>query len=80
MKTPIPGMHYIYLIVSRTKRQATDWGKIFTNLTSDRELISNISRLNILTKMYLHNYDTVSYYFSSHIVTTVDIVKTFYDL
>jgi hypothetical protein len=44
MKTPIPGMHYIYLIVSRTKRQATDWGKIFTNLTSDRRLISKIHK------------------------------------
>ena len=28
--------------VKRTKRQPTDWGKIFTNPTSDRGLISNI--------------------------------------
>jgi hypothetical protein len=28
--------------VSRTKEQPTDWGKIFTNPTSDRGLISNI--------------------------------------
>jgi hypothetical protein len=28
--------------VSRTKGQPTDWGKIFTNPTSDRRLISNI--------------------------------------
>jgi len=28
--------------VIRTKRQPTDWGKIFTNPTSDRGLISNI--------------------------------------
>jgi hypothetical protein len=29
-------------IVNRTKWQLTDWEKIFTNPTSDRELISNI--------------------------------------
>ena len=29
-------------IVNRTKPQPTDWEKIFTNPTSDRELISNI--------------------------------------
>jgi hypothetical protein len=28
--------------VKRTKRQPTDWEKIFTNPTSDRGLISNI--------------------------------------
>jgi hypothetical protein len=28
--------------VSRTKWQPTDWEKIFTNPTSDRQLISNI--------------------------------------
>ena len=28
--------------VNTTKRPPTDWEKIFTNLTSDRELISNI--------------------------------------
>ena len=28
--------------VNRTKQQPTDWEKIFTNLTSDRGLISNI--------------------------------------
>ena len=28
--------------VNRTKRQQTDWEKIFTNLTSNRGLISNI--------------------------------------
>ena len=28
--------------VNRTKWQPTDWGKIFTNPTSDRGLISNI--------------------------------------
>jgi len=28
--------------INRTKWQPTDWGKIFTNPTSDRELISNI--------------------------------------
>jgi hypothetical protein len=28
--------------VNRTKWQPTDWGKIFTNLTCDRGLISNI--------------------------------------
>jgi hypothetical protein len=28
--------------VNRTKGQLTDWGKIFTNPTSDRGLISNI--------------------------------------
>jgi hypothetical protein len=28
--------------VNKTKRQPTDWEKIFTNPTSDRELISNI--------------------------------------
>ena len=28
--------------VKRTKRQPTDWGKIFTNPTSDKGLISNI--------------------------------------
>jgi hypothetical protein len=28
--------------VNRTKRQPTDWQKIFTNPTSDRGLISNI--------------------------------------
>jgi hypothetical protein len=27
--------------INRTKWQPTDWEKIFTNLTSDRELISN---------------------------------------
>ena len=27
---------------NRTKRQLTDWGKIFTNPTSDRGLMSNI--------------------------------------
>jgi hypothetical protein len=27
--------------VNRTKRQPTDWGKIFANPTSDRGLISN---------------------------------------
>ena len=29
-------------IVNRTKQQTTDWGKIFTNPTSDKGLISNI--------------------------------------
>ena len=29
-------------IVNRTKWQPTDWEKVFTNPTSDRELISNI--------------------------------------
>jgi hypothetical protein len=28
--------------VNKTKRPPTDWEKIFTNLKSDRELISNI--------------------------------------
>ena len=28
--------------VKRTKRQPTDWGRIFTNAKSDREIISNI--------------------------------------
>ena len=28
--------------VNKTKRQPTDWGKIFTNPKSDRGLISNI--------------------------------------
>ena len=28
--------------VKRTKRQSTDWERIFTNLKSDRGLISNI--------------------------------------
>jgi hypothetical protein len=28
--------------VNRTKQQPTDWGKIFTNPTSNRGLISNI--------------------------------------
>ena len=28
--------------VNKTKRQTTDWEKIFTNPTSDRGLISNI--------------------------------------
>jgi hypothetical protein len=28
--------------INRTKRQPTDWQKIFTNPTSNRELISNI--------------------------------------
>ena len=28
--------------VNRTKRQPTDWGKIFTNPTSNRGLVSNI--------------------------------------
>jgi hypothetical protein len=28
--------------VNKTKRQSTDWEKIFTNLKSDRGLISNI--------------------------------------
>ena len=28
--------------VNKTKRQATEWEKIFTNLTSDRGLISKI--------------------------------------
>ena len=30
--------------VNRTKQQPTDWGKIFTNPTSDRGLISNIHK------------------------------------
>jgi hypothetical protein len=29
-------------IVNRTKQQPIDWGKIFTNPTSDRGLISNL--------------------------------------
>ena len=29
-------------MVNRTKRQPTNWEKIFTNSTSDRELISNV--------------------------------------
>jgi hypothetical protein len=30
--------------LNRKKQQPTDWGKIFTNLTSDRGLISNIHK------------------------------------
>jgi hypothetical protein len=30
--------------VNRTKQQPTDWEKIFTNPTSDRGLISNITK------------------------------------
>jgi hypothetical protein len=29
-------------IINRTKHQPTDWGRIFTNPTSDRELTSKI--------------------------------------
>jgi hypothetical protein len=36
--------------VNRTKRQPTDWEKIFTNPTSDRGLISNIYKE--LKKLY----------------------------
>jgi hypothetical protein len=39
--------------VNKTKRQSTDWGKIFTKPTSDRGLISNIYKE--LKKLYIRD-------------------------
>ena len=42
--------------VNRTKRQPTDWEKIFTNPTSNRGLISNIYKeLKYIFSFYIEN-------------------------
>ena len=48
-------------IISKIKRQLSEWEKIIANITSDKELISKIYKplmqLNIKNKKYLEDLD-----------------------